>query len=201
MNYLMAKNPVLQTIIKVSLYPCKKYMYLLGKRESILDVGCGEGILTRLLKVYFKNSVVGLDLDINRIQIAKMANRDHGIDFICEDFLLFEPKNTFDLIVFNDFLHHKSSIEQGIFLDHAIGLLSKNGKILIKDIANFRTFDYALTSRIDKVNYPEDLLTFNSRETWGSVFESKDLQVEKEFISVGLIPSNNWNCILGKKYD
>jgi SAM-dependent methyltransferase len=152
-------------------------MYLLGKRESILDVGCGEGILTRLLKVYFKNSVVGLDLDINRIQIAKMANKDHGIDFICEDFLLFEPKNTFDLIVFNDFLHHKSSIEQGIFLDHAIGLLSKNGKILIKDIANFRTFDYALTSRIDKVNYPEDLLTFNSRETWETVFESKDLQV------------------------
>jgi hypothetical protein len=92
-------------------------------------------------------------------------------------------------------------MEQRIFLNRAISFLSDNGKILIKDIANLRTLDYALTSRIDKVNYPNDLLTFNSRETWESIFKSQNLQVEKEFRSMGLIPSNNWNCILRIKCD
>jgi 2-polyprenyl-3-methyl-5-hydroxy-6-metoxy-1,4-benzoquinol methylase len=198
-KYIIAKNPVLQTLIKVSLYPCKKYISLLGERASILDVGCGEGILSRLLREYFNSKVVGLDQDINRIQIAIRANRDTEIEFFYQDFLTFESNSKFDLIVFNDFLHHKSSLQQKLFLDRAISLLTDNGKILIKDIDNLRSLDYALTSRIDKINYPNDFLKFNSREEWESLFDSQALQIEKEFRSIGLMPSNNWNCILGKR--
>lgn len=66
-------------------------------RKNILDIGCGTGIITSELKERSKNTVTGIDINPDRINIAK--NNYSNIDFICSDILNNNFKDeSFDLI-------------------------------------------------------------------------------------------------------
>ena len=50
---------------------------ILGKRENILDLACGTGILSSLLSKSDKRQVIGLDLTLDYLKIAKKKKRDY----------------------------------------------------------------------------------------------------------------------------
>ena len=74
----------------------------------VLDVGCGEGMLTRAL-AGTAASVIGIDMHAPSIELARatIANRNSNVEYICADVLQhrFDPA-TFDAVVSVATLHH-----------------------------------------------------------------------------------------------
>jgi ubiquinone/menaquinone biosynthesis C-methylase UbiE len=107
---------------------------------SILDVGCGTGVLIKYIqnhKFYNKErvSLSGVDLSFAMIDIAR--KNYPTCQFHIADFRTFQPTNTFTTVVFNECLHYFSDIYQA--LDRAMELLtpSSGSRIIISHPRGF----------------------------------------------------------------
>ena len=98
---------------------------LQGRAESVLDVGSGEGMLTRLLRRSIPH-VVGIDSDEASVDMA--AAKSDDIDYIWGDVLRhpFEPES-FDAVVSVATLHHMEP-RQGL---RRMGQLIRPGGTLV----------------------------------------------------------------------
>jgi 2-polyprenyl-3-methyl-5-hydroxy-6-metoxy-1,4-benzoquinol methylase len=78
--------------------------------QRVLDVGCGEGTLTRQLRLRVPD-VVGIDLDVANIALARKQDRTGDIQYLVGDFLthLLEPES-FDAVVSLATLHHMDAV-------------------------------------------------------------------------------------------
>ena len=76
---------------------------------SVLDLGCGEGVLFDQIPIAAKVPYTGVDVSEVAIRSAVTRIRDASIErFVCADLVAFEPpaESTFDVIVFNEVLHY-----------------------------------------------------------------------------------------------
>lgn len=111
----------------------KFYHYILPYVENkiILDVGCGYGYGSYLL-AHKAKSVVGIDIQINRIKIAKNIYQKDNIKFYWLDALSLNKKfcnNSFDVVVASQFIEHiKKPVK---FLKIVYNLLSDNGLLIL----------------------------------------------------------------------
>lgn len=73
------------------------------KKGSVLDIGCGTGILARQLdKRGFK--VTGIDLSDFGISQAKSLDPEHKITYIVGDFMEMDIEHKYDVVVVNKVL-------------------------------------------------------------------------------------------------
>lgn len=97
------------------------------KNKKILDAGCGEGYLSRLLAERGA-SVVGVDYSKNMIQAAKTkTNRTLNIEYIhgnCEQ-LDFLQDNSFEIVVSNMVIHDLANYQKAF--TEVYRLLQKDG--------------------------------------------------------------------------
>jgi 2-polyprenyl-3-methyl-5-hydroxy-6-metoxy-1,4-benzoquinol methylase len=102
--------------------------------RRILDVGCGEGILTRELREV-ASTVVGIDLDTQSLQLALGAGGD-GIHYVRGDLLSapFVPES-FDAVVCVATLHH---VDAAAGLSALAGQLRPGGRLIIIGLARTR---------------------------------------------------------------
>jgi len=70
---------------------------------SVLDVGCGCGILGLLIKERFDVELNGIDILKNNIEISKINAKNNALDadFVCGDFLEYKFDKRFDIVVSN----------------------------------------------------------------------------------------------------
>lgn len=95
-------------------------------KSDVLDVGCGGGLLTSALSEAGGN-VVGIDLDMDRVNLAK----DTQVSLSVGDGSRLPFKDgTFDIVVWNDFMHHLSTDDQVAFLFEAKRVLKPNGLVV-----------------------------------------------------------------------
>ena len=96
--------------------------------ETILDLGCGDGILTEQLSLAVpKGKVLGIDASLNMIQTARTINRNN-LTFAHVDINEMNFENEFDLIFSNAALHWVKDHNQ--LLKNTYKALKTNGKIL-----------------------------------------------------------------------
>ncbi|OGM26726.1 hypothetical protein A3D00_04720 [Candidatus Woesebacteria bacterium RIFCSPHIGHO2_02_FULL_38_9] len=103
------KNPTLHIEdAPIKFYEIKKELFKLGKINSMLDIGCGAGVLTKLIADYLKvKKVLGIDLSHTMINKAKEFNSSSkNIDFNCIDIFKLHAKEKYDLIVCADIIEH-----------------------------------------------------------------------------------------------
>ena len=72
--------------------------------ERLLEVGCGPGRITAQFSEV--PVVVGVDPSPEFIQSARDTNKHANIEYVLEDFLSFEPKEGFDVVVMQGVWHH-----------------------------------------------------------------------------------------------
>lgn len=104
----------------------------IGKRNSILDVGCGDGTLALYLRTK-NNKIVGIDISDSSIQKANKKNEYSNVSFVRTAFEDFQANNgSFDAIIFVASIHH---MDMANAIDKAKKLLAKNGVLIIVGLA------------------------------------------------------------------
>jgi 2-polyprenyl-3-methyl-5-hydroxy-6-metoxy-1,4-benzoquinol methylase len=96
----------------------------------VLDVGCGEGVLSDYLTHKQRKQYLGIDLSKEAIKIA--SRRRPGLKFLQANALAYIPPEgvTYDVIVFNEMLYYTDHKE--ILKKYSTKqFLSKNGIIVI----------------------------------------------------------------------
>jgi SAM-dependent methyltransferase len=91
-------------------------MKVLGDVEgkSVLDVGCGTGLVTRMLKHRGARRVIGLDLSEAMLDAARAEEAIHplGVEYVLHDVVDAGALRPFDAVTASYVLPHASSPEQ-----------------------------------------------------------------------------------------
>lgn len=103
--------------------------------ERGLDVGCGEGVLTRELRQRIPR-VAGIDLDTPSLRLARRQDPEQAIEYLHGDFLSyrFEPAS-FDVIVSVAALHHMDTVAA---IERMRRLLRPGGTLAVVGLARNR---------------------------------------------------------------
>ena len=100
------------------------------KRDSVLDVGCGTGLLSHELSRHFR-SVVALDISEPMLAIARKKRSAPNIDYRLCDANDFSTELTFDAIVSHTAFHHLPSIPA--MLERLKNWLTPQGRLIAVD--------------------------------------------------------------------
>jgi len=105
----------------------RKGIELIGVRDKVLEIGCGDGVFLEMLK---KKGVQYTEaLELNESAVSKLSNE--GYKVYNETIETFAPKNanTYDVVCFFQVLEHIHDIKS--FLDGALLTLKKGGRMII----------------------------------------------------------------------
>ncbi|MEI2580556.1 class I SAM-dependent methyltransferase [Scytonema sp. PRP1] len=97
--------------------------------KSILDLACGEGIYTRLLKQNGAARLVGVDISSEMIKLARQEEEKEPleIEYIIADVMEIGFIDSFDLVVASFLLNYASTKEQLLKMCHTISANLKPG--------------------------------------------------------------------------
>jgi len=103
---------------------------------SVLDIGCGEGILQNRLGSKAYSSYTGIDISAEAITRAS-KNGDHKTFFLCSDAQLYIPNERFDIVIINECLYYfKDPLS---FVQRYEGFLKNDGLIIVSMYLGERT--------------------------------------------------------------
>jgi SAM-dependent methyltransferase len=101
-------------------------------QPSVLDLGCGEGVL----RLRLENETIGyfLGVDFSKVSIKTATKYNFkNSDFQVADLHYYKPPQEFDVIVFNEAFYYINDNVRAKVLNRILGKL-KNGGILINSI-------------------------------------------------------------------
>ncbi len=138
--YKLYKNTDLLTKlfirIKLKICPFLKMEEYFPKKGKIIDLGCGNGLFSNLLKLgSMDRKIIGYDLDEKKIKIAKKTQykKNPDINFYHADILKvdYPISNVFCL---SDVLYLIPYEKQEIILRKCYASLKKGGILIIKEV-------------------------------------------------------------------
>jgi 2-polyprenyl-3-methyl-5-hydroxy-6-metoxy-1,4-benzoquinol methylase len=126
----VASNPYNDKKYKRELNIIKKY-----KAKSILELGCGEGVLTKMLASVLEK-VDAIDISEEAIKRAKDNTSDFkNITYYCSDITKYEIENNYDVILASEILGYviwfNTLLDVGFFLERVVNSLNSTGIFLI----------------------------------------------------------------------
>lgn len=135
-NYIY-KGPVLEWYMRIK---CRIDGYydmwdrIIPRNAAVTDVGCGYGQMCIMLGMLSRDrQIVGIDYDETKIEIARRSFlRGDNVGFRCADMRMVDIPAS-DAILFNDSLHYVDVATQIDILRRAVGSLSQEGMIIIRD--------------------------------------------------------------------
>jgi SAM-dependent methyltransferase len=101
------------------------------RRERVLDVGCGTGLLAQELAKHFR-SVVGIDLSAPMLAIARAKRAAPNIEYRQADASTAEMDGPFDAIVSHTTFHHIGDVAGTV--TRLKSQLAPHGRFLIVDV-------------------------------------------------------------------
>jgi uncharacterized protein len=161
----------IQAFLKSSLVPLKDFDMKLPLTGIILDLGCGEGILTNLVaKIRPYAQVIGLDYNNHRLKIAQ-KNSEKNTSFIKGDILELNSNfKNISAIILNDVVHHQNYAEHQKLILQCLKRLKIGGVLILKEVDQKDLFDSFMTKFFDSKLYPNDPLCFRTKDEWLSLF-------------------------------
>lgn len=154
-----------------------RYLKIIPKTSTILDVGCGAGHLLRLLQNIGFTDLTGTEISPDRLQIAN--SHSIGINYIISDTLSIFPNNSIDVITATGVIEHLEHPET--FYNDCARVLRPEGKLIVtSDCYLFRLQKwlgfYKTVQPIDNAPYPTNVIKMAEKsgfelihyDAWGS---------------------------------
>ena len=130
--------------------------------DSILDVGCGAGVLAAKLKVLPYKSYLGVDISAEAIAQAQSQRDDRTAFAVC-DADDFHTDRAFDVIVFNQCLYYLP--DPAGTLAHYARFLSARGRFIVSQADSART--RAVWPLIERDTIIEDWMSYEQADGRG----------------------------------
>jgi SAM-dependent methyltransferase len=154
---------------------------LLPESVRVLDVGCGDGLISALLEQHRP------DVTVRGIDVLPRSTSHIPVEIFDGEHFPFEDKS-FDVVLFSDVLHHTS--DPRVLLREARRVAARN--VLIKDHfragflakARLRLMDWAGNARFG-VSLPYN---YWPEQRWRSVWQELGLEPERFVTKLGLYP-------------
>ena len=118
--------------------------------KSVLDVACGEGFYSRMLKQCGATSVTGVDLSVGMIELAIQQEEinQQGIQFLVADAREYNPTEKYDLVIaaylFN-YAHNQQELQA--MCDGIARCLNPGGRFITVNCSPFLHFPTAPSYR------------------------------------------------------
>lgn len=103
-----------------------------SKKPTVLDLGCGEGILCERMKNSDYSSFLGIDFSSVSIKNATKLNLPNA-EFVCANIIDFQPNKKFDVIIFNEIFYYLHGDEKQNILKVMMDCLTENGIIIMSN--------------------------------------------------------------------
>jgi 2-polyprenyl-3-methyl-5-hydroxy-6-metoxy-1,4-benzoquinol methylase len=155
--------------IRMALCPLLDLEEALPMEGTLLDVGCGSGLLLQWLALGQKTGerrLIGLEVDSSRIELGRQVCMNLGIaERVDLSVKTFGEKNSpggLAAVIFVDVLHHMDYDRQRSMIAHAFESLGDGGILLIKDVGTRPVLKYWY-------NYLFDAMTHVTHITQGKI--------------------------------
>lgn len=128
--------------------------------ESVLDLGCGDGILTEQIALHIPDgTILGVDASNGMIQTAKKIKKDN-LRFIQMDINDMKFRDEFDVIFSNAALHWIK--DHALLLKHSFEALKSGGSIYwnFAGYGTCRTFNAIMGEMMGRPEYREFFKNF-----------------------------------------
>lgn len=146
---------ILYESFRSHILPLTQIDQALPLKGVILDLGCGEGVITKYLAQIKTRKIIGIDSDKKRVSAINTGN----ISFKVGDIRKIPIRNV-DGVVTSDVLHHLSKNEQIRLLQKIFVGLRKNGVLVIKEIDTNEFVRSKLSRFWDFILYPKDKISY-----------------------------------------
>jgi toxoflavin synthase len=104
---------------------------LLGdlRGKSVLDLACGEGYYSRILKNLGARRVVGVDLSSKMIELARAneAESPFGVEYVVGDAITYQPEEPFDTVTAGYLLNYADTREKLLAMCQAVSRSLRSG--------------------------------------------------------------------------
>jgi ubiquinone/menaquinone biosynthesis C-methylase UbiE len=182
---------------KLFMKSMKSMKYKIPIESKILDFGCGPGIMSD----FFGTNYIGIDIDKTRINYAKQKYPN-------KKFILTNPNNYllpfsddyFDIILFNDTLHHLSNYTISKLLPEISRILKKDGLIIVREPKkDTNIFTYFITELFENGDYVRTSYEYKQIfESFDIISEISHNEIIREYYILQV--KNNKNCNFYKNF-
>ena len=83
---------------------------MIGQEDTILDVGCGPGIITDFMARHIQGPVVGIDSSYSMIECAQKHYKRGNLRFERADIRFFQPHDRFDVLTVLDMTYQDNKV-------------------------------------------------------------------------------------------
>lgn len=155
---------------------------LLSPNGTVLDLGCGTGIVACMVALTFpQKQVIGIDTDKRRIgSCQKLSNGIPNVSFLSGDIRSFNLHGSKEIICF-DVLHHLPEQAQDRLILSVAANLDLGGRLIVfeVDITPSPRWKYWVSLLSDYILYPfQEKAHFRSSLAYQDLFRSAGLEVE-----------------------
>lgn len=135
---------VSRSIFRFNAYVMSRYQQVVDliskhKKPSILDIGCGDGVLLWLISQRSHARLFGIDTDQTSLKAARRALADRGVKATLKQAnayqLPFSPRS-FDVVVATEIIEHLANPDK--MLTQIKSVLKPNGKAIITTVVKLQ---------------------------------------------------------------
>lgn len=130
---------------------------------KIVDLGCGEGVISKYIAKNRQRTVIGVDFDTKRLPKSNLKN----LQFVSADIRRYVVGRV-DGVIISDVLHHLKILDQKRLVVRISKSLNRGGILIIKEIDTKEKVRSLLSRFWDFVLYPKDKISY---------WDSDDLRV------------------------
>ena len=134
---------------------------LMPECVRVLDVGCGTGSVAVIANYNKRNSVLGIEPDAARANVAASRGIDTTCGYLDPDFIT--KKGPFDVVVLSDVLEHLASPDEMLNL---AGSALKPGGILLVSVPNVAHWSIRLNLLLGRFDYTDFGLCDSTHLRW-----------------------------------
>lgn len=157
----------------------------LNKKNTVLDLGCASGEITKQIS-HFVKKIVGIDHNSILIHEAKKNNQNKNIEYIVSDVFdyLKKQKNNFDILILSHILEHLNSPS-----DFLKKIKNKFKKIYIEipDNDSDQINHTRNQLKIDIFYNDADHISEFTRNTFENLLQNSKLQIIKKKYKFGVM--------------